>query len=171
LSPYGKEIQSLPVPPQPPTSPVYSREIEAGDPRYLTGAAYVHLVVDVRGTGKSGGVYRGWMSEDEGRDSYDVIEWAAEQEWSNGKVGMVGVSYYGAIELAAAAPEPPGRLLPRGVVSRWYAAHVLRPHLQKLRPRAGRVGGGGQQLGGRARGADRGPDRKPGPLDVSGSVQ
>ena len=107
LSPYGKEIQSLPVPPQPPTSPVYSREIEAGDPRFLTAAGYAQVIVDVRGTGKSAGVYRGWMSEDEARDSYDVIEWAAEQEWSNGRVGMAGVSYYGAIQLAAAALQPP----------------------------------------------------------------
>jgi uncharacterized protein len=107
LSPYGKEIQSLPVPPQPPTSPLYSREIEAGDPRFLTAAGYVHVIVDVRGTGKSEGTYRGWMSADEARDSYDVIEWAAAQEWSDGKIGMVGVSYFGAIQLAAAALQPP----------------------------------------------------------------
>src|SRR5262249_36124922 len=107
LSPYGKEIQSLPMPPQPPTSPIYSREIEAGDPRYLTAAGYVHVIVHVRGTGKSGGGYRGWMSEDGARDGYDVIEGAAEQEWSNGRVGMIGVSYYGAIQLAVAALQPP----------------------------------------------------------------
>jgi putative CocE/NonD family hydrolase len=107
LSPYGKEIQSLPVPSQPPTSPVYSREIEAGDPRYLTAAGYVHVIVDVRGTGKSGGTYRGWMSSDEARDAYDVIEWAAAADWSDGNVGMVGVSYFGAIQLAAAALQPP----------------------------------------------------------------
>ena len=107
LSPYGKEIQSLPVPPQPPTSPLYAREIEAGDPRFLTAAGYAHVIVDLRGTGKSGGTYRGWMSEDEGRDAYDAIEWSAAQEWSNGKVGMAGVSYFGAIQLAAAALKPP----------------------------------------------------------------
>jgi uncharacterized protein len=107
LSPYGKEIQSLPVPSQPPTSPVYAREIEAGDPRYLTDAGYAHVIVDVRGINRSEGVYRGWMSADEARDAYDVIEWAAAQEWSDGKVGMVGVSYYGAIQLAAAALQPP----------------------------------------------------------------
>lgn len=107
LSPYGKEIQSLPVPPQPPTSPVYAREIEAGDPRYLTEHGYVHVIVDVRGTGRSQGVYRGWMSADEARDGYDVIEWAAAQDWSDGNVGMAGVSYFGAIQLAAAALRPP----------------------------------------------------------------
>lgn len=107
ISPYGKEIQSLPVPPQPPTSPVYSREIEAGDPRHLTAAGYAHVIVDGRGTGKSQGTYRGWMSADEARDAYDVIEWAAAREWSDGNVGMAGVSYFGAIQLAAAALQPP----------------------------------------------------------------
>ena len=33
------------------------------------------------------------MSEQEAEDMYDTIEWAGTQEWSNGKVGMQGVSY------------------------------------------------------------------------------
>jgi predicted acyl esterase len=107
MSPYGKEIQTLPVPPQPPTSPVYAREIEAGDPRYLTAHGYVHIVADLRGIGKSDDSYRGWMSPDEARDGHDLIEWAAAQTWCNGNVGMVGVSYYGAIQLIVAATQPP----------------------------------------------------------------
>jgi predicted acyl esterase len=106
LSPYGKEIQSLPIPPQPPTAPAYWREIEAGDPRYLTDHGYAHVIIDVRGTGRSEGSYRGWMSSDEAQDAYDAIEWAAAQDWCDGSVGMVGVSYYGAIQLAAAALQP-----------------------------------------------------------------
>lgn len=107
LSPYGKEIQSLPIPPQPPTSPAYWREVEAGDPAYLTDAGYAHVIVDLRGTGKSEGSYRGWMSSDEATDAYDAIEWAAAQDWCDGSVGMAGVSYFGAIQLAAAALQPP----------------------------------------------------------------
>lgn len=107
MSPYGKEIQSLPMAPQPPTSPVYSRQIEAGDPRSLTGHGYAHIIADVRGIGKSTDVYRGWMSADEARDGYDLIEWIAGQPWCDGNVGMVGVSYYGAIQLAVAATRPP----------------------------------------------------------------
>jgi len=107
ISPYGKEIQSLPYPTQPPTSPVYFREIEAGDPQYLTAHGYVHVIADARGIGQSGGAYTGWMSPDEARDGYDLVEWAAEQPWSDGNVGMVGVSYYGAIQLAVAALQPP----------------------------------------------------------------
>jgi uncharacterized protein len=107
LSPYGKEIQALDIPTQPPTSPVYWREIEAGDPRYLTDHGYAHVIVDVRGTGRSEGAYRGWMSSDEAQDAHDAVEWAAAQDWCDGNVGMVGVSYYGAIQLAAAALQPP----------------------------------------------------------------
>jgi predicted acyl esterase len=107
ISPYGKEIQSLPVPPQPPTSPVYAREIEAGDPGFLTDHGYAQLIVDDRGIGRSGGTYRGWMSPQEAQDGFDVIEWAAAQEWSDGNIGMVGVSYYGTIQLAVAALQPP----------------------------------------------------------------
>lgn len=107
LGPYGKDIQSLPVPPQPPHSPVYAREIEAGDPRYLTTHGYVHVIADVRGIGKSEGTYQGWMSPDEARDGHDLVEWAAAQDWCDGNVGMVGVSYYGAIQLMVAATQPP----------------------------------------------------------------
>lgn len=107
MSPYGKDIQSLEIPPQPPTSPIYSREIEAGDPRFLTNHGYAHVIADVRGIGNSGGTYRGWLSEEEALDGYDLIEWVAEQPWCDGNVGMVGVSYYGAIQLHVAATQPP----------------------------------------------------------------
>lgn len=107
MSPYGKDVQSLPVPPQVPTSPVYSRQIEAGSPEYFVDHGYVHLIADVRGIGASGDVYRGWMSRDEGDDGYDLVEWAAAQPWSDGNVGMVGVSYFGTIQLHVAATRPP----------------------------------------------------------------
>jgi putative CocE/NonD family hydrolase len=86
---------------------VYARQIEAGDPQYLTDHGYVHVIADVRGIGKSGDVYRGWMSPDEARDGHDVIEWVAAQPWCDGNVGMIGVSYYGTIQLAVAATRPP----------------------------------------------------------------
>ena len=107
MSPYGKEIQSLAIAPQPVQSPVYRRSIEAGDPAILTGAGYAHVIADVRGIGKSGGVYRGWMSAEEGRDGHDLVEWIAAQPWCDGNVGMVGVSYYGAVQLNVAANQPP----------------------------------------------------------------
>lgn len=107
IGPYGKDIQTLPIPPQPPQSAVYERAIEAGDPRYLTRHGYVHIIADVRGIGRSEGEYLGWMSRDEAEDGHDLIEWAAAQPWSDGQIGMVGVSYYGAIQLIVAATQPP----------------------------------------------------------------
>lgn len=38
----------------------------------------------------------------------DVIEWAAEQPWSNGKVGLVGISYFGGSQWRVAARQPRG---------------------------------------------------------------
>jgi putative CocE/NonD family hydrolase len=40
-------------------------------------------------------------------DSYDTVEWAAKQPWSNGKVGMYGVSYSGMTQWTAAIAQPP----------------------------------------------------------------
>ncbi len=97
----------MPLAPQPVESPVYRRSIEAGDPAILTGAGYAHVIADVRGIGKSGGTYRGWMSAEEGRDGHDLIEWMAAQPWCDGNIGMVGVSYYGAVQLKVAATRPP----------------------------------------------------------------
>jgi putative CocE/NonD family hydrolase len=55
------------------------------------GYAYVHA--DVRGTGISEGEFR-FLDLSEQHDLYDVIEWIAQQPWSNGKVGGIGQSYY-----------------------------------------------------------------------------
>lgn len=107
ISPYGKETQTLPIPPQPPTAPLYAREIEAGDPAYLTGHGYAHVIADSRGIGSSDDGYRGWLAPEEALDGHDLIEWAAAQDWCDGNVGMVGVSYYGAIQLMVAATKPP----------------------------------------------------------------
>lgn len=122
LSPYGKGMQSLTVPPLPARSPVYERAIEAGDPEFLVGNGYVHIIGDVRGSGGSEGVYRGWMSKQEAEDGYDLVEWAAAQPWCDGKVGMVGISYYGTIQLTVAALQPPHlkAIMPWNAVADYY---------------------------------------------------
>jgi predicted acyl esterase len=55
------------------------------------GYAYVHA--DVRGTGISEGAFK-FLDRSEQHDLYDVIEWIAQQPWSNGRVGGIGESYY-----------------------------------------------------------------------------
>ena len=43
----------------------------------------------------------------ESADGYDAVEWLAAQDWSNGKVGMIGASYLGWAQLWAAVARPP----------------------------------------------------------------
>ena len=48
---------------------------------------------DERGTGQSPG-FLDLMSRETIDCFFDVVEWCAEQEWSSGKVGLLGISYY-----------------------------------------------------------------------------
>ena len=66
---------------------------------------YAVVVQDVRGRYASGGEFVPY--ENEGRDGYDTIEWAAAQPWSDGKVGTFGLSYPGAVQWLAAVEGPP----------------------------------------------------------------
>ena len=43
----------------------------------------------------------------EQRDGNDIVEWAARQPWSSGKVGLHGASYGGINQLFTAASRPP----------------------------------------------------------------
>ena len=43
----------------------------------------------------------------EAKDYYNCIEWAAVQPWSNGKIGLNGISYYASEQWQVAAMNPP----------------------------------------------------------------
>ena len=75
--------------------------------RYLAARGYVLCRVDVRGTGRSDGVALDEYTADETRDGYDIVEWLAAQPWSNGNVGMWGISYGGFTSIQVAALRPP----------------------------------------------------------------
>ena len=79
---------------------------ESPDPLYWTRHGYAVINVDPRGLWMSEGTMRGIMNSAEAEDVHDLIEWAGQQEWSNGKVGMTGVSYFAIIEWFAAATRP-----------------------------------------------------------------
>ncbi len=66
---------------------------------------YAVVVQDVRGRYRSDGEFRPY--ENEGRDGFDTIEWAAAQPWSDGSVGTFGLSYPGAVQWLAAMESPP----------------------------------------------------------------
>jgi len=73
--------------------------------RHAVERGYAVVVQDVRGRYASGGEFRPY--ENEGRDGYDTIEWAARQPWSSGDVGTFGLSYPGAVQWLAAVEGPP----------------------------------------------------------------
>lgn len=62
------------------------------------------VVQDTRGRYGSEGTFSPFA--DEAFDGADTIAWAAEQPWSNGRVGMVGASYFGATQWLAATQGP-----------------------------------------------------------------
>jgi putative CocE/NonD family hydrolase len=75
--------------------------------RYLAARGYVLCRLDVRGTGRSDGVALDEYTADETRDGHDAVEWLAAQPWSNGNVGMWGISYGGFTAIQVAALRPP----------------------------------------------------------------
>lgn len=99
VAPYIKDSIYLP------TMSVF-RYRETGNVAKWIDRGYIYVHADVRGSGKSEGVFRPFCREEQ-HDLYDMIEWAAAQPWSTGKVGMFGESYYGMVQWAAAAQNPP----------------------------------------------------------------
>ena len=79
---------------------------EVVDPEKWVPDGYVCVRVDSRGAGRSPG-FLDVHGPRETQDLYQCIEWAAAQPWSNGKVGMNGISYYGANQWRVAALQPP----------------------------------------------------------------
>lgn len=73
----------------------------------FAAAGIVGVRVDIRGSGESDGVIDGEYTPRELSDAVQVIEWIAAQEWSNGNVGMMGISWGGFNSLQVAALKPP----------------------------------------------------------------
>ena len=71
------------------------------DAQYFARHGFAFLIVDTRGRGNSEGEFKPLDLED-GLDGHDVVQWIAEQPWSNGKVGMRGGSYGGYNQWATA---------------------------------------------------------------------
>lgn len=73
----------------------------------LAEAGYVGLRVDIRGTGNSDGHFEDEYSDQELDDAEAIIAWIRKQPWSDGSVGMIGISYSGfnALQLGTRNPE------------------------------------------------------------------
>lgn len=78
---------------------------ETADPERWVPFGYVCVRVDSRGAGRSPGVIDCW-SPREIEDFCECIEWAGTQPWSNGKIGLAGVSYYATTQWQVAAKRP-----------------------------------------------------------------
>src|SRR5476651_1569350 len=79
---------------------------EVVDPEKWVPHDYVCVRVDSRGCGCSPGVID-HFSPRETKDFYDCIEWAGVQPWSNGKVGLNGISYFAMNQWHVASLQPP----------------------------------------------------------------
>lgn len=78
---------------------------ETPDPAYWTRAGYAVVLADARGAwGSEGDVTL--LGPEEVDACCDLVEWAGAQAWSNGKVGMCGVSWYSVIQWLVAARRP-----------------------------------------------------------------
>ncbi|MBK5265954.1 MAG: CocE/NonD family hydrolase [Acidimicrobiia bacterium] len=79
---------------------------EVTDPERWVPDGYVCVRVDSRGAGWSPGFMQP-NSPREIEDLYQCIEWAGTESWSNGKVGMLGISYYARNQWRVATMQPP----------------------------------------------------------------
>ncbi|NHA01418.1 CocE/NonD family hydrolase [Nocardioides sp. W3-2-3] len=105
--------------------------------RTWSSGATPRLTVDARGTGTSEGQWAAFSAR-EGKDAGAIVNWAAAQPWSNGKVGMTGASYMGisqALRCRAAAAGPQGDL-PAGARGRRLPRRggLGRPDRRRLHP-------------------------------------
>jgi predicted acyl esterase len=80
---------------------------ETPDPGFWTSHKYIIVRADERGLGQSPG-FLDTMSRGTSEAFFDVIEWAAVQPWSSGKVGLLGISYYAGSQWRVAARKPKG---------------------------------------------------------------
>lgn len=80
---------------------------ETPDPKFWTSNGYAVVRADERGLGQSPGLLD-TMSRGTSEAFFDVVEWAAEQPWSSGKVGLLGISYYAGSQWRVAARKPRG---------------------------------------------------------------
>jgi uncharacterized protein len=79
---------------------------ELVDPEKWVPDGYVCVRIDSRGAGRSPGFLDVWSPRETG-DLYQCIEWAGTQPWSNGKVGLNGISYYAMNQWTVGALKPP----------------------------------------------------------------
>jgi predicted acyl esterase len=79
--------------------------MESGDPNFYARRGYAQVLLNVRGTGKSGGAF-GNLGKGTIADVCEAIDWLIEQPWCDGNVGMFGASYFSLVAGLVAAQKP-----------------------------------------------------------------
>lgn len=74
---------------------------------YFAAHGYASLRVDMRGSGDSDGLLEDEYLPSEFDDGQNILRWIAAQPWSNGRVGLFGLSWGGFNALQIAALRPP----------------------------------------------------------------
>lgn len=94
---------------------------EVVDPEKWVPDGYVCVRVDSRGSGRSPG-FLDPISPRENQDYYNCIEWAGTEPWSNGRVGLNGISYYAWNQWHVASLQPPhlAAICPWEGAADWY---------------------------------------------------
>ena len=112
---------------------------EAPDPVYWVGHGYAVVNVDPRGLWYSEGEAT-FLGDQEAEDVYDLVEWAGTQPWSNGRVGMSGVSYLAMVQWRAAPLRPPhlAAINPWEGVSDLYREYAMHGGIPAVAPAASR---------------------------------
>jgi uncharacterized protein len=127
-----------------PYSKVNDRILDWAD--FFADYGYAVVAQDVRGRGDSGGDWEPWIREFD--DGHDTVEWIASQDWCTGKVGMLGGSYEGWVQWAAAARHPDhlAAMVTSGSPGRWFrdwpyrfGAFFASDYLEWLNRTAGRA--------------------------------
>ena len=75
--------------------------------KYLAGHGYACIRLDIRGSGESEGVLTDEYLQSEFDDGIAALEWIAGQDWCDGNIGMMGISWGGFNALQIAAMRPP----------------------------------------------------------------
>lgn len=73
---------------------------------WFVSQGFNYVIASTRGTGLSEGAYE-FLSRDEQQDHYEIIEWIAEQTWSDGQVIGAGADYYATAQWQMAIQNPP----------------------------------------------------------------
>ncbi|WP_298349385.1 CocE/NonD family hydrolase [Ferrimicrobium sp.] len=71
---------------------------------YLTGSDFIVVMQDCRGRGDSQGEFTKYLCE--GEDGFDTVEWLGSQDWCDGRVFTMGLSYGAHVQAALASLRP-----------------------------------------------------------------